>query len=367
MLKILTRRSILLFAIVLLQLLLSSCGNSAPPNSQGRSGGSGGTGGTTPLAFMYGASNTITGLSVNSDNSFTSIPNSTFTLPNGNAALSIATVLNKFVYVIDAVGTIAGYSITSPTGALVPFTFNLPTLPSGTEFAVDPLGRYLFAVTTNSVLTFTINSFTGALVQNSTALPLPIAFATGMGLGVDSQGKLLVISNGNEAVSLKIASDGSLTTTTPISTHVLRLAIDSQSRFVYGVDRVSANLYGLAIGSNGQLSPLAPFPIQTNAANRAIIVRPGTFFVYVGQANDIVGFQESFLTGALTPVPQNPSLTNRLTADELAYDARGRFLFANSNSASVLTDDKLTGVLTLNPNQVSNVQALLNAIITASN
>jgi hypothetical protein len=369
-LKALVKRSILVVSAILILQLLSSCGGQGVGRSVDGSGGSGGVtrgNGVTPVAFMYGASTSITGLSINSDNTFTTIPNSTFTLPNGQAAVSISAALNKFVYVIDGTGTMAGYSISRPTGVLAPFTFALPTLPGGTQFTVDPPGRFLFAVTTNSVLTFAINGQTGALTQSGASAALPIAFATTMGLGTDSQGKLLVMSNRTQAVSFNIAIDGSLTPTTPVSVAgMMRFAIDSQSKFLYGVDEVSANLFGLAIGTDGTLSSLAGFPIQTNAVNRTVIVRPGTAFVYVGQQNDIAGFQEDATTGALTPIVQNPALTNKLNATELAFDPANKFLFANGTTASVLTGDTLTGVLTLNANQVSNVASLLNAIITAA-
>jgi len=364
MLKRLMKRSILaLFAVAMLEMLVSCGGQGGGRSSDGGGGG----GAVTPVAFMYGASSSITGLSINSDGSFSTISNSTFVLPNGHAAVSIAAALNKFVYVIDGTGTMAGYSITRPTGALASFTFALPTLAGGTEFTVDPFGKFLFAVTSSSVLTFRINSQTGALTQNNTSAALPIAFATAIGLGVDPQGKLLVISNGNQAVSFNIAVDGSLTATTPISSPLLRFAIDSQSKFLYGVDEVSANVFGLTIGTDGSLSPLAGFPVQTTAVNRTVIVRPATAFVYVGQQNDIAGFQEDATTGALTPIAQSPALTNKLNAAELAFDPANKFLFANGTVASVLTDDKLTGVLTLNPNQASNLTPLLNAIITGAN
>ena len=366
MLKIMARRLVLLSAIVLLQFLASSCGDSnAPPSGQGRSGGGGNSAGKTSVAFMYGASNSVTGLSINSDNSFTQIPNSTFTLPNGAAALSIAAVLNKFVYVIDGVGSIVGYAITRPSGALSPLAVIIPQQPAGTEFTVDPAGRFLFAATTTSLVTFTIDSSTGALTQTSTTA-LPIAFASSMGLGIDSAGKLLVVSNGNQVVSLNISLTGTLTATTPVSSPLLRFAIDSQTKFLYGVDAVSANIFGLAIATNGSLSALAGFPIQTSNVNRSVIVRPRTGFVYVGQPNDIAGFQENVTTGALTAIVQSPVLTNQVNADSMAYDPSGKFLFANTTTASVLTDDQLTGVLTLNPNRVSNVTALLNAIISAA-
>lgn len=364
MLKPLMKRSILLLFTIGIMQMLTSCGG----QGGGRSiEGGGGGGGVTPVAFMYGASNSITGLSINSDNTFTSITNSTFTLPNGHAAVSIAAVSNKFVYVIDGTGTMAGYSVSRPTGALTSFTFALPTLPGGTEFTVDPFGKFMFAVTPSSVLTFTINSQTGALTQNSASVARPIAFATAVGLGVDPQGKLFVLSNGNQIISFNIAADGSLTATTPVATSLLRFTIDSQSKFLYGVDGVSANVFGLAIGTDGSLSPLAGFPIQTIAVNRSVIVRPATAFVYVGQQNDIAGFQENATTGALTPIAQSPALTNKLNAAELAFDPANKFLFANGTVASVLTDDKLAGVLTLNPNQASNLTPLLNAIIAGAN
>src|SRR2546421_9541770 len=140
MLRIFVQRSIVrLFAIVALQMLASSCGGLG----SGRSDAGGGTsGGTTPLAFMYGASNSITGLSINSDGSFTTISGSTFVLPNGQAAVSIATVLNKFIYVIDGIGSLTGYSITRPTGALTPLTVALPQLPAGAQFTADSLSRF---------------------------------------------------------------------------------------------------------------------------------------------------------------------------------------------------------------------------------
>jgi len=362
MLKLLVRRSSLLLAIIVLEILVSSCGNGT---GSGRT--SDGTGGTpvTPLAFMYGASNSTTGLSINSDNSFTPIANSTFTLPNGAAAVSIAAVLNKFVYVIDGVGTIVGYAITRPSGGLSQLTINLPQQPAGAEFTADPTGRFLFVATSTSLVTFTIDSSTGALTQTSTTA-LPIAFASSMGLGIDSAGKLLVVSNGNQVVSLNISLTGTLTATTPVSSPLLRFAIDSQTKFLYGVDTVSSNVYGLAIAADGSLSALTGFPISTSAVNRSVIVRPRTAFLYVGQPNDIAGFQENVTTGALTAIVQAPALTNQVNADSMAYDPSGKFLFANTTTASVLTDDQVTGVLTRNPNRVSNVAALLNAIISAA-
>src|SRR5262249_7386719 len=171
MLRMAVRKSVPLFAIVLLQIAVSSCGDGSAGS---RTQGTGGTGQVSPAAFLYAASTAINIFSVNTDNSFGPITGSAINIPSGTPALSVAVVNNAFLYVLDFIGNVSAYSINRPSGTLTRLTGTFPTFPAGAIFAIDPLNRFMFAVANTSVITVGINATSGALSQNSVSVPLPI-------------------------------------------------------------------------------------------------------------------------------------------------------------------------------------------------
>src|SRR5262249_57033219 len=101
------------------------------------------------------------------------------------------------------------------------------------------------------------------------------------------------ISSGTAGmISFAIASGtGALTLSpsAPFPTPIRKFVIDQQTKFLYGVDGVSNNIYGLQIAVNGSLTNLTGFPIQTNGIDLSIAMHPSGGFLYIGQSNDIGG------------------------------------------------------------------------------
>ena len=361
------RKLALIATVGLFGLLASSCGDGTAGT---RTQTSGGTGQVSPVAFLYAANNAINVFSVNSDNSFGLITGSTTNIPSGTPALSIAVVNNTFVYVLDFVGSISAYSISRPSGTLTLLTGTFPTFPAGAIFASDPLNRFLFVVTNTSVITLSINTTTGALSQNPVTVPLAIPFRTTITAGVDPQGRFLFIASGTSGmISYAITSGtGALTLspTVPFSTPVTKFVIDPQTKFLYGVDGVSSNIYGFQIALDGSLSNLTGFPIQTNGINLSIAMHPGGSFIYVAQSNDLGGFTRNATTGSLTGIIQSTSFQNLLGANQLIFDPRGQFLFASGGLLSVFAVNQTNGTVTLNTNQI-NAPQFFNSVLATAN
>jgi 6-phosphogluconolactonase (cycloisomerase 2 family) len=354
MLRMAVRKSVSLLAIVVLQIAVSSCGDGSGAS---RTQGTTGNGQVSPAAFLYAASTAINVFSVNTDNSFGLITGSAINIPSGTPTLSVAVVNNAFLYVLDFVGSISAYSINRPSGTLSQLSGTFPTFPAGAVFGIDPLNRFMFVVTNTSVITVNINATSGALSLNSVSVPLPIPFTAKMTAGVDPQGRFLFISSGTAGmISFAIASgNGALTLSpgAPFPTPITKFVIDPQTKFLYGVDGVSNNIYGLQIALNGTLTNLTGFPIQTTGIDLSVAMHPGGGFLYIGQSNDIGGFTRNPTTGALTGIVQNASFTNTLSADQLVFDPHRQFLFASGRLISVLAVNQTTGTVTLNANQVN--------------
>jgi len=126
-----------------------------------------------PLSkFVYvisEGSNQIAGFSIGSNGALTAVPGSPF--PTGSTPLALI-ALQNFVYVSNAGdGTLSCYSINSTTGGLTPC--------SGPLFAFSPgpmttsFGKFLYGSGAGGMMTFSVDSSSGALTEIGTTIPFP--------------------------------------------------------------------------------------------------------------------------------------------------------------------------------------------------
>ncbi len=363
------RSLFLLSGLLLLQMFASSCGtlcNSGPCKLS--SGGTSGSGNSpTPVAFLYTASSQIFPAVLSSDNSFQILQSSILPIPGGSGARNLTVIAKNYLYLMDLLGNIDAYIINRQTGAVTQIAGTFPAFPAGAFFAADPLGRFLFVASNNSLTVLSINPTNGSLTAVGQPTPLPIGTSSSMGLAVDPQGKVLIITNGTSGDSFTISQTGGLqlTSSTPFLTPMRSFAFDLQSKFLYGVDGTSPSIYGFSVLPGGTLGASLPgLPLQTTFANRVALFNPKAPFLYIGEDNNIIGFVENTTSGALSVI-QQPAFSTAVNGNQLAIDQSGSFLFSNGNVLSVMRINQVTGVLGLDPNQLSS-SAFINAPITAT-
>jgi hypothetical protein len=121
--------------------------------------------------------------------------------------------------------------------------------------------------------------------------------------------------NGDPFEVLAIAADGSLTV--PEGAEVEKgdaggeaaaLAAHPTQEFVYSVSRLSHQLFGFRISEQGELLPLAGFPVSTGTTPRGMAFDPSGEFLLVANhgSNNVSVFRVDPSTGAATPVEGSP-------------------------------------------------------------
>jgi len=108
------------------------------------------------------STNQIAGFSiVSGTGALVPVPNSPFAAGANPNSLVVA---NGFLYASNLDGTISGYSIDASSGVLTPLA-NSPFTAAGTSLAVDSFGEYLYANEPGGIEAFKIDSTSGALSQ----------------------------------------------------------------------------------------------------------------------------------------------------------------------------------------------------------
>ena len=270
----------------------------------------------------------------------------------------VADQANLRLYVVnDGSNTVSAYSINSTTGALTPMPFSPITLPVSVwnTIAVHPRGSPL--VVANNANDGLVDSF---VITPTTATPAA-GSPYNMGTGVAgfssrfSQNGDYYYVGGNMGTNIGgfgvDAATGVLTALagSPFpagASNVLGYATDSAGR-LYGID--STNGLRAFTSSGGALTPVTGNPFASGlSARRFGIVHPsGNFYIVAGNTGNNVGVYQISGSGAattLTPVGGSPFATSGTTANALASNADGKFLYvANRISRNITTFSVTTG------------------------
>jgi len=161
-----------------------------------------------------------------------------------------------------------------------------------TAVAVDPAGKFLFAVQVSSagddssaLATFTIDPTTGVLTLiNSIQYVLPVSLSNVL---VHPTGRFLYVSDdgGNSVQAFTIDASGTLTaiagspfSTGPSGINPQSMATDPEGRFLYvanfyGGEGGSISAFGIDANS-GVLTPIAGSPFLTGSGPTSIVITP---------------------------------------------------------------------------------------------
>jgi 6-phosphogluconolactonase (cycloisomerase 2 family) len=226
----------------------------------------------------------------------------------------------KFLYIAST--GVDAYSINSTTGALTAISGSPYTTPAAAYgVTVDPTGKFLYASifgvlntpqTSADVITYSINTTTGALTQIGTE-------------GVDgNQGELLAISTGTKAV-----------TYTP--------------KFAYATNQADQTISEYSItATTGALTAVTGSPLTDANGPQLIAAAPSGAFVYTANANNSISEYTVGATGALTLVTGSP-IAGFGSVDALVVDPTSSFLFvldATNSALDSYTINASTGALT---------------------
>jgi 6-phosphogluconolactonase len=230
----------------------------------------------------------------------------------------------KFAFVAcDSSGNdLWAFSIDGTTGALTPVPGSpYQTAPSPFEInwnawavAVDLSGKFLYVSTEQtSVLTYQIDSNTGALTLVSSSFYAPGVSPSTMGMGVNPSGKFVYVT-GNKFI-YAYTTDATTGELTPVSgspfesgfPYTQSLAIDPLGRFVYTANGNPPSLSAYTInGTTGVLTPIAGSPFAS-APQNSMAIDPSGKFAYAAVANyGIAAYMIDSTTGALSPLPGSP-------------------------------------------------------------
>lgn len=233
----------------------------------------------------------ITGFTIASDGSLTTVPGSPFssaTIGGATLGQSNTAPVNYFLYASDFAdpnGTISAYTIDPTTGILtaVPgsFTTGTFTTPNGITFAGSSSNQFVFVglESANQIAVFSVDPSTGTLTA-AAGSPFPVASQpTSLALN-SAQNVLYSLSFlGGNISAFSIGSDGTLTPVTgsPFVPGGLpgSMAV-TQDNYMYVSLPASNSIVGYSIGADGSLTTLAgsPFPASGAAALTVVQIPP---------------------------------------------------------------------------------------------
>jgi 6-phosphogluconolactonase (cycloisomerase 2 family) len=240
------------------------------------------------------------------------------------------------------------YAATSDLNAIVEFRIGVDgalagpdyfSLPSGSGpqmVVADPAGKFLFAIESQGILAFTIDSQTGGLTEVPGS-PFPVG-AYGdypTAIGIDPGGNFVYVTIADPASPTLSAyridrNAGTLTAVTVAAglyfgsqPKPTSIQTDPTGKFVYLVDPVSGAIAGYPVNlANGDLGrAISPTPFAAGLA--ATVISTSADFLYVfarNQVADLVGYSFDHSSGALRPVPgtfftSHPGWANYITID----------------------------------------------------
>ncbi len=294
----------------------------------------------------------------------------------------IADTANRRLYVInDTSDTITAYSIDGSTGALTAMPFSPIALGAGTwnTIAVHPSGSPLIAGNGSSTIggggvrSFVITPTTATAVTGN---PFPITGTTAFSSEFSQDGNYYYVggNTGNGIFGFEVnAATGVLTALagSPFDTgaaNPIAYALDSSGRMF----TMNSNDDIRAFTSmSGILSPVTgnPFPPSGMTQRRFGIVHPNqNFYMIAGNSGNNVGVFQISGSGAgttLTAVTGSPFATGGTTANNLAINADGTFLYVGnriSRNITTFSVNTSTGELSNRVVQPSNTLGTVGAI-----
>jgi 6-phosphogluconolactonase (cycloisomerase 2 family) len=266
--------------------------------------------------FVANSSNSTSAFSINATTGvLTAVAGSPFTSASAGDAIAIDPT-GKFLYVSG--NNLSAFTINATTGALTAVTGSPYTLAgTATGVTIDPTGKYLYAslfnATTPDVVTYAINTTTGALAQSS---------AQGI---VGNQGEALAIASGSKAVVY-----------TP--------------KFAYITNATDKTISEFTISdATGALTAVSGSPVADKNGPQSVVAAPSGAFVYTANSNNSISeYTVNATTGALTLVSGSP-ITGFSSVSALVVDPTSSFVLVLDATKQVIDSYAInakTGALT---------------------
>jgi len=180
--------------------------------------------------------------------------------------------------------------------------FGTPAVTDTTPAAVviTPNAKYVYVINASifsTVTRFSYEASTGDLaLLTGTDTSFPAAGGVGdveaSRAAIDRTGHFLIANSASGYLYVfLINSDGSLTWSgenVPVSPYdaLGGVAASPIANYVYTVDRVTNEVYGFSIGSNGFLSPIKGLPVATGASPISVAIDPSGKVLYVVNQGD---------------------------------------------------------------------------------
>lgn len=345
--------------------------------------------GNAYAGFLYllnddSAGSRIYGFSVDeTTGALTALPGFPVTPGNGgiNSIVSermAADPANNRLYVInDSSDSVSAYSIDPASGAITPIPFSPIALGTGSwnTIRVHPSGSPMI-VTHNAsaggARSFVITQTTATEAAGS---PFPLGGPTAFSSSFSHDGNYFY-AGGNTGTTIAgfsvNTSDGVLTTLPgspfPVgASNPVAHAVDAAGRY-YVVD--TADAIRVFTSTDGALTPVNGNPFISGLTQRRYSqVHPnGNFYFVAGNSGNNVGAYAISGSGAetiVTPVAGSPYPTGATTANVLALNQTGTFLYVGnriSRSVTTFSVNTDTGVLTNLGSQPSNTLGTTGAI-----
>ncbi len=295
--------------------------------------------------------------------------NSSVRLPRPNAFSAIGTYTDSSTQDLTAtatwsssatsVATINSIGIASPLSAgpttitaagpnNVQGTLNFSVLPS-----LVPRFAYVVAPDSQSLSYYAADPVTGQL-RNRGYFSIGGGF---FGLVVDPLGRFVYATSSASILEYAANADGSLTSIGSLGGVSLGGAgyqqpvIDPAGKFLYAAASNSVAAFAINQGT-GALTSVAGSPFAAGMLPGPIVIDPTSKFLYVGNltSNNISGYSINSSTGALTPVTGSPKAT--VVQPGLTIDPLGRHLYLQGFSCScmdVFNIDPTSGTMTRMP------------------
>ncbi len=328
---------------------------------------------------------TISAFTVNqTTGALTAVAGSPFLVGDIFPAAAVVSPKGNFLFVANFsannAGSISVFTINATTGVLTPVTGS-PFTGSGPAngITIDPTGNFLY-VAANGVDAYTVNQTTGALTA-VTGAPYTTPAAP-FGVTVDPTGKFLYASIFGNLTTLQTAPDlitYSVNTTTGALKQLSTQGVDGNQgealaiatgtkavtytpKFAYVTNEVDKTISEYTINdSTGALTAVSGSPISDTNGPQTVVSTPSGAFVYTANSNHSVSeYSVNATTGALKLVSGSP-ITGFGGVYALAVDPTSSYLLVVDGPNQLIdtyTISPTTGALTFlssaaTPNKLS--------------
>ena len=293
----------------------------------------------TPLTAYITSSgdNTLSTYSLNSDGTLTLLQAPPMSTPASPFSLSLSPSGTNLVYASGV--SSANISIVPLSSAgLTSSTQTLTTFGTPGGAVIDPAGQFAFEINSTDHTIHAYAPGTGN-VWFSTGQDTPTSIGTGP-IAMDPTGLLVFVANaGSGSVSVYqnfgLSSELLATAGSPFSvcTQPLFMAADPFKPFLYvACSDQTLRVMSVNYQNGGALTQAAS--VQLGALPTGLTVTANGNFVYASEGAGVSAFSVNATSGALTSVPQNPTISLANITGVYA-EPSGRFLYVTTGSPSV--------------------------------